>query len=109
MPEWIDACAVDDVEREDVIGFQYQGMDFAIYRSPDDEYFTTEGMCTHKNQLLCEGLVMGNVIECPRHNGRFDYRTGAALGAPVIDDLQTFPTRVSDGRVFFEWEPPSGS
>jgi 3-phenylpropionate/trans-cinnamate dioxygenase ferredoxin subunit len=45
---------------------------------------------------------MGSVIECPKHNGRFDYRTGAALGAPVIEALATFPTMVANGRVLIE-------
>ena len=26
---------------------------------------------------------MDNIIERPKHNGRFDYRNGAARGAPV--------------------------
>jgi 3-phenylpropionate/trans-cinnamate dioxygenase ferredoxin subunit len=105
MSEWIDVCAVDDVELEDVIGIEYEGTSIAIYRSPEGEFFATAGMCTHKNQLLCDGLVMGSVIECPKHNGRFDYRTGAALGAPVIEALATFPTRVQDGRVLIQWSP----
>ena len=26
---------------------------------------------------------MDDIIECPKHNGRFNYRTGEAKGAPV--------------------------
>jgi 3-phenylpropionate/trans-cinnamate dioxygenase ferredoxin subunit len=37
---------------------------------------------------------MGNIVECPKHNGRFDYRTGAAKGAPVCIDLKIYPTKV---------------
>jgi hypothetical protein len=32
----------------------------------------------------------------PKHNGRFDYSTGQAQGAPVIEDLHTYPVRVDD-------------
>ena len=42
---------------------------------------------------------MDHVIECPKHNGRFDYRTGKALGAPVCVNLKTYPVRVDAGRV----------
>jgi 3-phenylpropionate/trans-cinnamate dioxygenase ferredoxin subunit len=52
--------------------------------------------------LLCDGLVMDNTIECPKHNGRFDYTTGRAAGAPVLVDLRTYPVRVEDGTVFIE-------
>jgi naphthalene 1,2-dioxygenase system ferredoxin subunit len=39
-------------------------------------------------------------VECPFHQGRFDVRSGAAVGAPAIVPLQTFPVQVVDGRVF---------
>ena len=99
MTEWIDACGVDDVDPEDVIPFEHDGVEYAIFRSAESEYFATAGVCTHEFQLLCDGFVMGNVIECPKHNGRFDYRTGAALSAPAIVPLQTFATRVEGDRV----------
>ncbi|HUB22299.1 MAG TPA: Rieske 2Fe-2S domain-containing protein [Streptosporangiaceae bacterium] len=80
MGSWIAACGVGDVDPEDVIPFAHEGADYAIYRSPDDEYYATDGHCTHEKTLLCDGLVMGRVIECPKHNGRFDYASGKALG-----------------------------
>jgi 3-phenylpropionate/trans-cinnamate dioxygenase ferredoxin subunit len=102
MPNWIAACATDDIEREDVIGFACDGTDYAIFRSPDDEYFATAGHCTHAATLLCDGLVMGYLIECPKHNGRFDYRTGAAKGAPVLVNIRTYPTEVEAGVVYID-------
>jgi 3-phenylpropionate/trans-cinnamate dioxygenase ferredoxin component len=47
---------------------------------------------------------MGHVIECPKHNGRFDYRTGTGKGAPICVNLATYATRVEDGLVFIEVE-----
>lgn len=102
MPEWVRVCLANEIEREDVISFRHDSAEYAIYRSPDDEYFATDGNCTHEAQLLCDGLVMGNIIECPKHNGRFDYRTGAAQGAPAITDLRTLRTKVESGTVFLE-------
>ncbi len=63
----------DDIEEEDVIRFDHGGHTFAIYRSPDNKYFATDGLCTHEKVHLADGLVMDNIIECPKHNGRFDY------------------------------------
>ncbi len=102
MPRWIAACPVDDVDPEDVVPFSHEGVDYAIYRSPDGELFATAGHCTHERTLLCDGLVMGHIVECPKHNGRFDYRTGRAQGAPVIVDLRTFPVNVEDGVVYID-------
>ena len=102
MADWIDACGAEDVDAEDVIGFESAGRSFAIYRSPDDEYFCTDGLCTHEQVRLCDGLVMDHLIECPKHNGQFDYRTGAAMRAPVCDALATYPVKVENGRVFIK-------
>lgn len=102
MPNWVKACAVDDVEEEDVVPYTIDGKDYAIYRSEDDEFFASDGHCTHEKTLLCDGLVMDGVIECPKHNGRFDYRSGKALGAPVIVDLAMYPVAVQDGYVHID-------
>jgi 3-phenylpropionate/trans-cinnamate dioxygenase ferredoxin subunit len=99
MAEWVEACAVDDVDEEDVIRFDHGNRTFAIYRSPEDEFFATEGLCTHEKVHLSGGLVMDDIIECPKHNGRFNYKTGAAKGAPVCVNLKTYPTRVEAGKV----------
>ncbi len=100
MAEWVDACDAEDIETEDLIRFDYGGRTFAIYRSPNDNYYCTDGLCTHEQVHLEDGLVMDNIIECPKHNGRFDYRTGEAKGAPVCVDLSTYPVMVENGRVF---------
>ena len=80
---WVDACAADDIDAEDVIRFDHAGRTFAIYRTEDDRYFATDGLCTHEKVHLSGGFLVGDIIECPKHNGRFDVRTGAAKGAPV--------------------------
>jgi 3-phenylpropionate/trans-cinnamate dioxygenase ferredoxin subunit len=99
MSNWVEACAVDDVETEDVIAFEHDGCPYAIYRSPDDQFYATDGMCTHERAALSDGLVMGHIIECPKHNGRFDYRTGEGKHAPIRVALRTYPTRVDNGIV----------
>lgn len=102
MSNWTRACAADDVEREDVIPLEIDGHDYAVYRSPDDRYYATDGRCTHQRVLLADGLVTGHIIECPKHNGRFDYTNGAAQRAPVTVDLRTYPVKLEDGSVFID-------
>ena len=100
MPDWVDACSTDDIEPEDLIRFDFDGQTYAVYRSPNDNFYCTDGLCTHEQVHLADGLVIDNIIECPKHNGRFDYRTGEAKGAPVCVDLQTYAVKVENGRVF---------
>ncbi len=97
---WIEVCAADEIDEEDVIRFDHAGRTFAIYRSPEDTYHATDGLCTHEKIHLADGLVMDHIIECPKHNGRFNYKTGEAKGAPVCVDLRTYPVKVEDGTVF---------
>lgn len=99
MP-WIDAIAAEDVEQEDVIRWDHGARTFVIIHSPDGDFFCTDGLCTHEQVHLCDGLVMDHEIECPRHNGIFDYRTGKALRAPACHHLTTYETRQEGGRVF---------
>jgi len=45
-------------------------------------------------------MVLGEIVECPRHQGRFHIPTGKAKGAPVVVDLCTYPTKVEGGQVY---------
>jgi 3-phenylpropionate/trans-cinnamate dioxygenase ferredoxin component len=96
---FVDICAIGDIDLEDVMRFDHGGRSFAVYRSPEDTFHATDGLCSHENVHLSGGLVMDHVIECPKHNGRFDYRTGQALSAPVCIHLKTYPVRIEAGRV----------
>ena len=102
MSRWLNVCRPDEIEPEDLIRFDHEGRTFAVYRSADDEFYCTDGLCTHEQVHLEDGLVMDNIIECPKHNGRFDYRTGEAKGAPACVDLNTYPVKVENGRVMIQ-------
>lgn len=99
---WIEVCAADDIDEEDVLRFDHANQTYAIYRSPDDVFYATDGLCTHEHVHLADGLVMDHIIECPKHNGRFDYRTGQAKGAPVCINLKTYPVKVEAGKVLIQ-------
>ena len=101
MSEWIKVCAADEIDEEDLVRFDHGGRTFAVYNT-EKGYFATDGLCTHEEQHLEDGMVIGTVIECPLHQGRFDIATGKALSAPVCVDLATYPVKVEDGSVFIE-------
>ena len=97
---WVEACAADAVAEEDVARFDHAGQTYAIYRSADGKLHATDGLCTHGKVHLADGFVMGQLIECPKHNGRFDYTTGKAKRPPACADLKTYAAREEGGRVF---------
>lgn len=100
MSEWVEVCGTDGIEMEDVIRFDHGGRTFAIYRSPDDAFFATDGLCTHERAHLADGLVTGSIIACPKHNGQFDYRTGRVTRRPACIDLVTHEVKVEAGIVY---------
>ncbi|TAN01551.1 MAG: Rieske family ferredoxin [Rhizobiaceae bacterium] len=99
MADWVAACDEGEIDEEDVIRFDHGDRTFAVYRSPEDEYFATDGFCTHERAHLANGLVMDDIIECPKHNGRFNYKTGQAKGAPACINLKTYPVKVEGGKI----------
>ena len=64
--------------------------------------YAIEDLCTHDDGPLGEGVLQGGEVECPRHGGRFDVRTGAATQMPAVAPVRTFPVRVDDGAVYVE-------
>lgn len=102
MAIWTRACATEDIDPEDMIRFDHAGRTFVVIHSPEDEFFAMDGICSHEHVHLCDGLVMDGVLECPKHNAQFDYRTGEATRAPACINLKTFPVRVQDGEVWIE-------
>jgi len=102
MSDWIEVCETDEIDAEDVMRFDHGGQTFAIYRAPDGVFYATDGLCTHEKVHLADGLVMGDVIECPKHNGQFNYKTGKAARVPVCVHLKTWPVKVEGGFVLID-------
>ena len=100
VQDWVDVCAVDELDEQDVIGFEHNGKSYAIYRLMGDAYYASDGVCTHEQTSLAGGLVIDGCIECPKHNGRFDIVTGKAVRRPVRHDIVTYPAERRGGRIF---------
>jgi 3-phenylpropionate/trans-cinnamate dioxygenase ferredoxin component len=96
---WVDVCAVDDLPADEVMRFDHGDHSYAVYRTADSRFFATDGACTHGKVHLSKGFLSGTIIECAKHNGRFDITTGRAQGAPAIIDLGCHAVRVMDGMV----------
>jgi 3-phenylpropionate/trans-cinnamate dioxygenase ferredoxin subunit len=96
---WHEVCGADEIEEEDLIQFDHAGKVYAVYHT-ESGFYATDGLCTHETAQLAKGFVLGEIIECPRHQGRFHIPTGQAKGAPACVNLRTHPTRVEGGRVF---------
>jgi MocE subfamily Rieske [2Fe-2S] domain protein len=105
---WVEVCVCDFLKAEDVIRFDHDQKTYAIYRSAEGELYATDGICTHANTHLADGLVKGKLIECPKHNGRFDITDGSPKRHPVCVALKTFKAREHDGKIFLDLTSAGG-
>jgi MocE subfamily Rieske [2Fe-2S] domain protein len=96
---WERVAALDDIDEGDLDQFEVGGQLVAIHRTADGVY-ATAAICTHEFAELRDGLLQGHVIECPKHNGRFDVRTGAVLNPPASVPLATYPCQVRGDEVW---------
>ena len=103
---WIEVCHINEIDKEDVIRLDYNEKTFAIYKTKDLNIYATDGMCTHGKTHLSNGLVIGDQIECPKHNGRFNIKDGTVRRPPVCLGLQIYETKITDNIIWIN--PNSG-
>lgn len=96
---WIEVCSAQDLGPADVIRFDHGKKTYALYRDEHDALFATDGICTHGNTHLADGLVKGSIIECPKHNGRFNLADGSPARPPICRGLATYPLEERNGRL----------
>ncbi|MBI3516841.1 MAG: non-heme iron oxygenase ferredoxin subunit [Proteobacteria bacterium] len=60
----------------------------------DGEVHATDNICTHAFACLSDGYLENGIIECPLHAGRFEVKTGKALGAPVNVDIAVYAVKL---------------
>jgi Na+-transporting NADH:ubiquinone oxidoreductase subunit F len=88
--EGVRICAVNELQVNDVVRFDYGDRTFAIYRLGTHAWYATDGICTHSRTVhLATGTVVGDRIECPKHNGQFHIPTGQPVRPPACKALNT--------------------
>jgi len=105
---WIEVCAGADLGRADVMRFDYGKKTYAIVRDENDRLYATDGICTHGNNHLSDGLVIAGTIECPKHNGHFHLTDGSPARAPICRGLATYPVEERAGRIWLNMERAGG-
>ncbi len=104
---WVDVCAAAALGREDVLRVDHRHQTYAIYRTAAGTVHATDGMCTHGNTHLADGMVSGTLVECPKHNGRFDVISGQPRRLPVCIALRTHGVRDTGGRIQMQVSAPT--
>jgi p-cumate 2,3-dioxygenase ferredoxin component len=78
------------------------GTNLAIY-NVDGALYATADLCTHGEASLSEeGMLTGNIVECPWHFGTFDVTSGKATGMPCTIPLKTYVVKLVEDSVYVE-------
>jgi 3-phenylpropionate/trans-cinnamate dioxygenase ferredoxin component len=101
---WHFVGLIANFEDEDVEQVKVGSLAIAVYRAKG-QFYATQDLCTHERAFLSDGVVVDCIVECPFHQGRFDVRTGKAMGAPVIVPLKTYPVKVENERIYVVVSP----
>ena len=105
---WVRVCAASELRSDDAVRFDHGRKTFALFRGVEGKLYATDGLCTHGNTHLSDGLVIGGIIECPKHNGRFNLIDGSPARAPVCRGLATYPVEERDGAIWIDVEHAGG-
>jgi 3-phenylpropionate/trans-cinnamate dioxygenase ferredoxin component len=72
-----------------------------VLRTPTG-FWAIEDRCSHDDNELFGGKVVGKEIKCPRHGARFDLESGQALCLPAVRAVRTYNVVVNDQAVFLQ-------
>ena len=99
---WTKVCSVLELTEDEVFAYDVLGEAVAVYNL-EGKYYATEGLCTHEKAELVKGYLSDGIIECPKHNARFEVATGKCLRRPAKQDLKTYPVKVEGNDLYVDW------
>ena len=94
----VPVCKGSDVPSNSIKFFNVEGRSLAVY-NVDSTFYATDDECTHGAASLSEGVLDGDVVECPLHFGAFHIPTGKPVAAPCSIPLRTYKTEMVDDTV----------
>ena len=101
----IEVSAISLLSIGEIIRFDFRDSTYAIYRTAKDQFFATDGMCTHGNAHLSNGTILGDMVECPKHNGRFSLENGSPKRLPVCVAINTYKCFQFDDIIYLNLLP----
>ena len=93
MAEFVRVAGRGDVPAGEMLIVEIEGEE-VVLANVNGEIYAFGGECTHRGGPLGEGLLEGDEVECPFHQGRFNVKTGEAVQEPPTDPIPTYQVQV---------------
>ncbi len=93
MANYVKVASTGDIPPGEMLVAEVNGQEVAI-ANVGGNFYCFNNACSHRGGSLGEGLLDGEVVECPFHAGQFNVRTGEVVAAPPTEPVATYPVRV---------------
>ena len=91
---------VDDIEVGSVENFEFEDINYAIYRL-ESGFFATQGNChCAERTLLSESDIEAEEVECPSCGNAFSIVSGDSISDLEQAPLKTFDITEEDGKLY---------
>jgi 3-phenylpropionate/trans-cinnamate dioxygenase ferredoxin subunit len=107
MAEFVRVLTLADVPPGTAKQVEIDGRKIAVVNARGTVY-AIDDTCTHENESLSEGPVVGEIIACPKHGSRFQLATGRVLSLPAVRPVNTYAVKVEGEDIFLSPEPRPG-
>jgi 3-phenylpropionate/trans-cinnamate dioxygenase ferredoxin subunit len=81
---------------------ELDGRSLCVGLTEDGEWGAIDNVCTHDGGVLGDGELDGDLVECPRHGGRFDLFTGRVRALPPVVPVKAYPVSLDGDEVVVE-------
>ena len=99
MPNFLPVADAASLREGDVLTVSVGGVSVVITRVGGVLY-ALDNLCSHDQSPFDEATMDGHELCCPRHEGRFDVRSGKATRFPAVWPVGVWPVKEEDGRIW---------
>ena len=93
MAEFVRVAGRGDVPAGEMLIVEIVGEEIVL-ANVDGQVYAFGNGCTHRGGPLGEGLLEGDEVECPFHQGRFNVKTGEAVQEPPTEPVPTYQVQM---------------
>ena len=98
MAEFVRVAGRGDVPAGEMLIVEIEGEEIVL-ANVDGQIYAFGNGCTHRGGPLGEGLLEGDEVECPFHQGRFNVKTGEAVQEPPTEPVPTYQVQLDGDDV----------